>query len=146
MKFTCHIDINKPIHELVDLFNNPDNLKEWQDGFQRLEHLSGTPGQKGAISNLYYIMRGKEEVIQETLISMNLPSEMSGTYVHRHMSNTMQVEFEAIDEENTRYINHIHYTELNGFMIKLMAKLMPGMFKKQVQKWQNQFKAFAEGV
>ena len=130
MKFSCHIKIQKPINELVELFNNPDNLKEWQDGFQRIEHVSGTPGQVGAVSNLYYIMRGKEEVIEETLDSMNLPAEMSGTYVHRHMSNTMKVEFVAIDKHTTRYINHIHYTQLNGFMIKLMAKLMPGMFKK----------------
>jgi len=31
-------------------------------------------------------------------------------------------------------------------MIKMMAFLMPGMFKKQTQKWLNQFKEFAENV
>jgi len=128
----------------VELFTEPENLKEWQDGFQRLEHVSGKPGEVGAVSHLIYIMRGKEELIEETLNTMNLPHEMSGTYIHRHMSNTMKVEFEALDKETTRYTNHIHYTQFNGFMINVMAKLMPGMFKKQVQKWQDQFKAFAE--
>lgn len=32
----------------------------------------------------------------------------------------------------------------NGIMPKLMAKLFPGMFKKQSQKWMDQFKEFVE--
>ena len=32
----------------------------------------------------------------------------------------------------------------NGFMPRLMAMLMPGMFKRQTQKWLDQFKVFSE--
>ena len=33
---------------------------------------------------------------------------------------------------------------MRGFMINLMKILFPGVFKKQVEKWLNNFKAFVE--
>lgn len=44
----------------------------------------------------------------------------------------------------TRLEQEIHYTKFNGFLLKLLVKLFPGMFKKPVQKWVNQFKTFVE--
>ncbi|MBT7040151.1 MAG: SRPBCC family protein, partial [Bacteroidetes bacterium] len=33
MKFSCQVEINAPIDQVLELFVNPDNLKELQDGF-----------------------------------------------------------------------------------------------------------------
>ena len=60
------------------------------------------------------------------------------------MTNTMKVNFESLNKNETRYTSEIEYTKFNGFMIKLMAKLFPGLFKKQVLKWMNQFKTYVE--
>jgi len=42
------------------------------------------------------------------------------------------------------YKVEIEYTRFNGIMPKIMAFLMPGVFKKQTQKWLDQFKMFTE--
>jgi len=80
----------------------------------------------------------------ETITVNNLPDEFSAVYDTKSMVNTMMNRFKSIDENNTEYIAELEYTKINGFMPKMMSVLMPGMFKKQTQKWLNQFKTFAE--
>lgn len=140
MRFTCHTDIKAPLQTVVDLFKNPDHLKHWQDGFVTIEPISGVPGTVGAISKLNY----KKLSLIETIIRNELPEEFMANYEHKHMVNTMSCRFKAIDTRTTRLEQEIHYTQFNGFLPKLLAKLFPGMFRKQVQKWLDQFKNFVE--
>ena len=140
MKFTCYTDIEAPLNKVIELFENPDNLKEWQDGFISIESISGTPGEVGSKSKLTY----EKLTLIETILRNELPEEFKANYEHKHMVNTMSCRFKKIDSNTTRFEQEINYTKFNGLAIKLMAKLFPGMFKKQVQKWLNQFKTFTE--
>ncbi len=146
MKFTCSVVINKPIEELVDLVMDPNNLAHWQDGYEGIEYLSGDPGKVGSKSRLQYKMGKRSMDLIETIEKNNIPHEFLALYEHSHMVNRMQVLFEKLDDETTRYVSNIHYIKFNGFMPKLMARLFPGMFKKQVQKWLDQLKVFAEST
>ena len=144
MKFTCFVDINTPIDFAVNLFDDPANLSEWQDGFVSYEHRSGTPGTPGAKTNFVYLMGKKEMDLLETIVKKDLPDEFTAKYEHKHMVNTMTSSFTKIDALTTRYEATIEYLEFRGFIVKVMAFLAPKMFKKQTQKWFDQFKAFAE--
>lgn len=144
MKFECSAEINLPIDKVVALFNDPRNFKEWQDGFISYEPISGTPRQAGAKSKITFINRKHKMELIETIEVMNLPAEMTALYEHEHMINTLINSFTELPGQKTRYTTSIGYIKFNGFMPKLMAWLMPGMFKKQSQKWVDQFKAFAE--
>jgi len=144
MKFSCQVKINLPIKKVIELWENPDNMKEWQDGFVSLDHLSGKAGEIGAKSKISYKTGKREMELTETILAYNLPDEMSARYEHTHMVNTMTNRFESLSENQTRWQANIEYTQFNGIMPKLMAMLLPGMFKKQTQKWLNQFKTFAE--
>ena len=144
MKFTCIVIIEKPINQVTDLFINPDNLKEYQDGFLKKEIVSGVPAEVGTVSRMYYKQGKRDMVITETVTSNNLPHEFTGFYHHIHMDNTMTNRFTSLSENSTQYDAEIEYTNLRGFMVKAMAFLFPRMFKKQVQKWLDQFKEFVE--
>jgi uncharacterized membrane protein len=144
MKFTCQVDINLPIDRVIQLFDNVDNLKEWQDGFISHEHVSGVPGETGSKSRFRYRSDKREIVLVETIITRDFPDEFTALYEAKEMTNTMSNKFTALSENSTRYVAEINYIKLNGFMVKLMATLFPGMFKRQVQKWLNQFKDFCE--
>ena len=144
MNFTCSVEIKKPINEVVALFDNPENLSEWQDGFIRMETISGTPGEVGSKSRMLYKMgKGTMELI-ETILVNDLPNELKGQYEHKHMDNTMSNRFTTLPNGDTLYEAEIHYTAFKGFIVKVMKTLFPGMFKKQVQKWLNQFRDFCE--
>jgi uncharacterized membrane protein len=144
MEFTCTVDIDAPRERVVAIFQDPENLKYWQEGFISAEHLEGEKGRTGAISRLRYKMGKREMDLMETILKNDLPHEFVGLYVHEHMSNTMTNTFKELPNGHTRYTAHLHYTEFHGFMIKVMAFLFPGMFKRQVQKWLDRFKVFVE--
>lgn len=144
MKYTCTVEINASIDRVVALWQDETNFHNWQDGFKRIEHLEGNPGEEGAKSKIYFEQGKRKIELLETILKSNLPDEKTGLYEHIHMTNTQTSRFEPISEHITRYTSEVEYTKFNGFMPKLMAHLFPRMFKKQSQKWMDQFKTFAE--
>lgn len=80
----------------------------------------------------------------ETIIESDLPKVKTALYDHIHMSNTQTTRFESLPNGNTRYISEVEYLQFHSWIPKLMAWLIPGVFKKQSMKWMKQFKKFAE--
>lgn len=142
MKFATETIISKPIHKVIELFDNPDNLGKWMKGLQSFEHLSGTPGQPGAKSKLRFKMGKRELEMTETITVRNLPDEFSGVYEANGVYNVVKNRFVKISEDQTRYITENEF-RFKGFM-KVIAFLMPRAFKKQSKKYQEDFKRFAE--
>ncbi|GAA4882001.1 hypothetical protein GCM10023311_00080 [Flaviramulus aquimarinus] len=140
MQFTCAIYINKPINEVVTSFEDPGALKQTQKGFISLKHLSGNKGEAGAKSKLVY----KKFDLIETIIHNKLPNEFYAKYEHKSMTNTMLCKFKATNDNETKLTAYIEYTEFKGFIINLIVKFFPGMFKKQVDKWLVNFKKYCE--
>ncbi len=54
MKFTCAVKINLPVEKVARLFDDKNNLKDWQEGFVSSESISGKPGEVGAKSKIIY--------------------------------------------------------------------------------------------
>ncbi len=142
MKYTCEIDINLPIDKVVELFDNPDNMKKWMEGLKSVEHLSGTPGTPGAKSKLQFDMGKRKVEMIETVLVRNLPEEFSGTYDANGVHNIVKNRFEQIPGNKTKYITDQEF-QFKG-MMKLMGVFMPGAFKKQTHKYLEHFKNFAE--
>lgn len=143
MKYTCEIEINKPIDKVIELFDNAENLKKWMEGLQSFEHLSGEPGQPGAKSRLKFKMGKREMEMIETVTVRNLPEEFSGTYVMNGVFNIVKNKFVPISFNTTKYITEQEF-QFHNPMMKLLGFLMPGMFKKQSMKFLESFKKFAE--
>jgi len=144
MKFTCTIDIELPVSKVTQLFADPNNLKEYQEGFISKELLEGIEGQNGAISLLKYKQGKGVMKLTETIVDNSLPDYFIGHYHHTHMDNIMHCRFISLGENKTLYESEIEYTVFRGFLPKMMGFLFPSMFKNQVQKWLESFKLFAE--
>lgn len=144
MKFKGTIDIQKPMDVVAEYFADPKYLKDYQEGFVKKELISGSLGQDGAVSKMYY-KNGKHEMeLTETIISNSLPDSFEAHYHHKHMDNTMKCTFTKLNENSTRYESDIEYTRINWVMPRLMAILFPGMYKKPAQRWLNNFKELVE--
>jgi len=142
MKYTTEIEINQPVNKVIELFDNPDNMKLWMEGLQSFEPLSGTPGQPGAKSRLKFKMGKREIEIIETITTRNLPEEFSGTYEAKGVFNIVSNKFIPISGTKTKFVAD-HEFQFSGIM-KVMGILMPGAFKKQSMKYLEKFKEFAE--
>ncbi len=143
MIISGHIDINKPQAKVVKYFANADYAKEYQDTFLRKELVSGTKGEVGAVSNIYFEQGKGEMELTETIVTNNLPQYFEAFFHHKHMDNSMKCRFEPLTKEQTRYHYEYEYTRM-GFIPKVFSKLNPGMFRKPAEKWLKQFKEFVE--
>ncbi len=144
MKFKSSIDIAKPIALVTKIFANPENLKEFQEGFQKKELISGTAGQNGAVSKMYYAYGKRTMELVETITANNLPDSFEAHYHHKHMDNTYKCTFTPVDENTTRYETETVYTRIDWIMPRLMFIFFKSMYRKQGEKWMNNFKVFVE--
>lgn len=142
MKYKLELEIDLPRDRVVELFDNPENLKKWQTELVNIELLSGEAGQVGAKSKLIYQMGQKEVVLVETITSKNLPEEFSGTYETQGVWNRIENRFENITQNKTNWLFESEF-RFEGFM-KIVGFLTPWLFKKQSFKLMKQFKGFAE--
>lgn len=142
MKYTVSNTINKPLEEVIAHFRDPDCLPKWMEGLQKIEPVSGTPGQVGAKSELHFLHKGKEMILQETILEENLPDQIKFSYVSPMGYNEVEMQFERLSDNSVKQYN-TSYFELKG-MMKIMGPLMKGMFKKQSKKYLDAFKQYVE--
>lgn len=142
MKFTVHVDIDRPRDEVIAKFDNTDNLFKWQQGLKAFEPVSGEPGQPGAKSRMVFDFKGREMELFETITVRNLPDEFSGYYDAPNVHNTVVTRFEELGPDKTRLISENEF-QFKGFM-RIMGWLMKSAFPKQSMKYLTDFKAFVE--
>jgi len=144
VKYTCSIDIDRPVREVIRLFNDPDNLRHWQPGLLSIDHLTGNPGEAGAQAKMHCRMGKREVEMIETILESESSNTFSASYETRGLVNISRSVFEPINEHRTRYISEQEF-HFSGFM-KLMGWFMPGAFRKESEKALERFKEFAESA
>lgn len=143
MRYTLTIDINLPRKKVIDFFDNEENLKEWQPGLQKTEHLSGEPGKEGAKTKMFYKMGKREIEMIETIKLNQLPERIDTTYDASGVLNLQENYFIELDDNITQWKSVCEF-RFNNLTMKIMGWLMPGAFKKQSWKYMELFKQFAE--
>ena len=144
MKYGNKIEINLPLEQMIEKFDNPNNLKKWMPGLLSFEHLSGDPGQTGAKSKLKFQMGKRQMEMVETITVRNLPHEFSGTYEAPGVFNIVKNKFKSLPGNKTEWHAENEF-QFKNLTMKIMGFLMPGMFKKQSMVYLTKFKEFAEG-
>ncbi len=144
MKYEHSIEIRLPRDRVVALFNDTGNLKLWQKGLVSFEHQSGEPGQVGATSTLRYKMGRREIEMLETVVESDLPRALHFTYEanNNKVWNRVENYFTEAGPNATTWRTANEF-RCSG-MMKVIATIMPGMFKRQSLKYLKDFKKFAE--
>ena len=101
MKYTNEITINLSIDSVIELFDNPENMKYWQKGFVSMEHISGDQGKSGAKSQLKYLMGKRSIEMIETIIENNLPNIFHSTYETKGVINIQKKLLQRGREQDT---------------------------------------------
>lgn len=141
MRYACETTIDLPRDTVIALFDDPANLARWQPELESFTHVSGEPGRPGAKSRLVYRMGRRVVEMTETVTVRDLPDEFSGTYEAPGVFNTVRNRFEEVDGR-TRWTAESEFRFAG--MMRYFAWLMPGLFRRQTEKFMRQFKEFAE--
>lgn len=142
MNYTLSNTIDKPLEEVIAKLKEPEGVKHWMEGLQKIEHLSGTPGEVGAKSDFYFLYKKKEMKVSETILEQNLPNQIKYSYQSPMGTNIVELLFESLSDNRVKQTSNTSM-EVKGFM-KLMAPLFKGMFKKQSLTYMTAFKDYVE--
>ena len=143
MKYTVSNIINKPLDEVMQKYRDPEGVKNWMEGLEKIERISGAHMEVGAKSRFHFVHKGKEMQIDEEVLEQDLPRQIKVGYTSTMGYNEVELIFEPINENSVRQTNNTYF-ELKGVM-KLMGLLMKGMFKNQSMTYLNAFKSWVEG-
>lgn len=142
MRYTCEITIDRPRDQVVALFEDPANMKQWHPTLKSFEPISGQPGEVGSQSRLVYDMNGREMVMTETITKQAFPDSFSAVYDTGNVHNVMDNHFYA-EGDKTRWVTTSEF-QFSGWM-RLMALFMrEASFKKETLATMERFKTFAE--
>lgn len=144
MKFTCTVDVDVPRDFAAALFVDKANHHHWQPEFRSVESVSGAPDEPGTVTRMKYQSGNQKFDLIETVRVNQLPNEFLGEYETPGTCwNTMHSKFLSLSDRTTRYEAQIEY-RFDTLMLKLMALFVPRLFKKQTQRYLDNFKRYAE--
>lgn len=142
MKYSASIEIDRPLHDVVEKFQDIENMHKWQEGLIGYKLLEGQPGATGSTMSLSYQMGKRKVDMIETILNNNLPARFDVMFEANGVKNINTNTFEALSPNRTRMTIETEF-EFRGFM-RLIAFVMPGAFRKQTSKMLNDFKKFVE--
>ena len=142
MKYTVSNTINRSMDQVMEKYKDPEGVKNWMDGLEKIERLSGSHMEVGAKSNFHFLYKGKQMQIAEEVLEEDLPRQIKYGFTSSMGYNTVEMIFEPIDDNSVRQTNN-SYFEMRGFM-KLIGFVMIGMFKKQSKTYITAFKSWVE--
>jgi uncharacterized protein YndB with AHSA1/START domain len=142
MKLKHEIVIDASLDTVWAAFDNPDNMIRWQQNLDSFNHISGEPGQPGAVSELVYDEKGRKVVLKETVTERRQPDFLAVTY-ESSMGKTLVVNhFKAVDENSTRWTAWSNFT-FRGVM-KVMSLFVAGTIRKRAEADMERFKLMVE--
>jgi hypothetical protein len=143
MQFSEHIIIPHPIKLVNLLFDNPNNIAQWQPEMQWLEVLEGKLGEVGCKSKVRFNNPFMSLDMTETIVAKQKPHTYISTYQSDGVINTVTNTFEAIDDKHTKYTTQSQFEFTNIFM-QMGAMMIVGMFQSQSKKYLQSFKQFCD--
>ncbi len=127
--YECEIMVEKPTTESWAVLHDVEKLSEWLPGFQKIEHISGTPGTVGAVSKVYFDNNGESMTIQETITDIVQNESISMKYESDFMDMNYRLDITSVNEKTK--INSSTTAEGNGIISKSIMALMGNSLKKQ---------------
>ena len=143
MKFQNKIKINKPLPEVYEFLNDPKNLSKWMDNLEKLEHVSGEPGQPGAKSLQHYNEDGRRIVVEQEVVSNIENQEISNNLSVMGIDMQIKQSLEDNGDGSTTIINNTEMTSTN-FLMRFFNWLNKSKLKKRYDENLNRLKKALE--
>lgn len=129
LSYDCEIIVDKPLAESWAVSQDEGKMADWLEGFQKVEHVSGTPGTVGAVSDVYFLNDGQEMVIRETITEI-VPDQ---SIAMQFTSDFMDMDYKLMmeDANGKTKINSSTNCKGNGMLSRSIIALVGGSIETQ---------------
>ncbi|BEL04532.1 hypothetical protein Q0Z83_027230 [Actinoplanes sichuanensis] len=153
MKYSVSIEIAVPRERAVQMLADPAQMPKWLRGLVLHEPLTGMHGHVGTESRVVFGTGGRQIECTET-ITRREPADLqeipSETVVHfereivaEGMWNAVRDRLTEAGPEATLWVSENEF-RFSNVPMRLMGRLMPGVFRKQSLQHMQDFKEYAE--
>ncbi|WP_418604091.1 SRPBCC family protein [Hwangdonia sp.] len=129
LSYECEVLVDKPLAESWAVSQDEEKMSDWLKGFQKIEHVSGTPGEVGAVSDVYFVTDGEEMTIREKITEIVPNESVSMLFTSDFMNMDYKLKMTSIDGKTK--INSSTTCEGNGMVSKSIIALMGNTIKTQ---------------
>jgi len=136
----CEVIVDKPIKQVWDYSNNPDNLSKWLNDFVRYEHLTGDVNapKVGDTSNHTYDQNGSEFTMHEEITAYDAPRHIKLFMTSKWFDMEITNNFEEISPGQTKLFAGAEFVRV-GWIMKIMflfssKKKMQADHHRQINK------------
>lgn len=140
MILDCEVIVNKPIQQVWDYANNPDNLSKWLNDHVRYEHLTGDikAPKVGDTSNHTYDQNGSEFTMHEQITAYNPPRHIKLFMTSKWFDMEIVNNFEKLSPDQTKLFAGAEFVRI-GWIMKIMflfssKKKMQADHHRQINK------------
>ncbi len=142
MKTRHEVLIDAPRNVVWALFDDPDNMPNWQPTLRSFTPKEGTPGQPGAVAELVYDEDGREVRMIETITERREPDFMAGIYTSRFGKTIVVNHFEDAGDDRTRWV--VYANHFFKGMMKLMSIFFARSIRERTENDLERFKLLVE--
>ena len=141
MKSVVELDIKCRQEKVAQLFADPANDPMWMDDLERIERISGNPGEPGSIYRL--IPKDGKMVFVATVVYQDLPSEVRLALDEATVSVAITDRFFPLSSQTTRLVSEETF-RFKGLLNKAVGLLARPAIKRAHRRHMESFKRFAE--
>jgi hypothetical protein len=141
MTSRVELDINIRQAQLAELLADARNTPKWMDDLDRIEPISGEPGQPGSVYRL--VPKEGSLVFVATVLTRSLPTIVRVSLVARRISVLVTDTFVGLSENRTRLISEEVFT-FTGTLSKVTGFVGRRSIARAHRQHMESFKRFAE--
>jgi uncharacterized protein YndB with AHSA1/START domain len=101
VNYEIKVEINKPREVVWNYFQDENKMGEWQQGFQKIESISGNKNEVGSKYRLTYNDQGNEIVMTETVMEFQAPERFAIKLEHEIMTSDLEISLTESDGKTT---------------------------------------------
>jgi uncharacterized membrane protein len=102
--YELEVRIDSPRQEVFSIFNSPETMPHWIEGFKSMELLSGEQGKNGATYRMTVMSDGKEISVTQNVVKQIEAESCEYLVTDEHMSNKVLITFK---DDGTGTLIHV---------------------------------------
>lgn len=134
--------IKRPLVEVWAVFDDPDELLEWQDSLVGYERVEGEPGEIGSVSRQIIERSGGETDLTVTLVDRRPPEFSKSQYEGLRLPFTISNTFTAIDGGSTEW--HAVLDVRLNLMQKALGPVLKNSLEDLAEQNAENFRRYVE--
>jgi hypothetical protein len=141
MKSRVELEIEAQQAQVAELFADPRNNPRWMDDIERVEAISGEPGQPGSVYRMVPA-KGSFDFVA-TVLQRTLPTEVKLSLQSQQVSVSATDRFLRISDRRTRLISEEEFS-FNGLFRTIVGLLARPSIANAHRRHMESFKRFVE--